>query len=73
VKGDALLPLILNFTLGYAIMKVQENQVELELNGTHHHLLVYSDDVNLLGKNINTIKKIHKNSYVLVRRLITKM
>jgi hypothetical protein len=61
-QGDALSPLFFKFALEYAIVKVQENQMRLKLNGTHQ-FLAYADDVNVLGDNMDTIKK---NSETLI-------
>jgi hypothetical protein len=45
-----------NFPLEYAIRKVQVNQDGMKLNCTHK-LLVYADDVNILGRSVYTITK----------------
>ena len=55
-QADALSPLLFNFALGYAIRRVQVNQGGLKLNGTHQ-VLVYADDVNVLGGSIYTVKE----------------
>jgi hypothetical protein len=48
--------LLLKFALEYVIRKVEKSQVGLKLSGTHQ-LLSYADDTNLLGGNINTVKR----------------
>jgi len=55
-RGDALLPLLFNFSLEYAIRSVQVNQNGLKLNGTHR-FLVFADDVNTLGGRVYTVKE----------------
>jgi len=47
---------LLNFALEYAIRRVQVNQDDLKLNGTHQ-LLTYADYVNILGGSILTLKE----------------
>jgi hypothetical protein len=55
-QGDALSPLLFNCAFEYAIRRLQENQDGLKLNGTIE-LVVYADDVNMLGGSLHTIKK----------------
>ena len=61
-QGDVLSPFLFTFALEYTIKSVQVNQHGLKLNGTHH-LLVYADDVNILGESVHTVKE---NAKVLI-------
>jgi hypothetical protein len=54
-QGNALSPRLFISALKYAI-----GQVGLKLNGTHQ-LLAYADDMNLLGDNLDTIRKKYRN------------
>ena len=53
---DALSPLISNFALEYAIRRVQENRIVLDMNGKYQ-LIVYADDVSMLGEQTQTIRE----------------
>jgi hypothetical protein len=55
-QGDALSPLLFNFSLEYAIRWVQVNKDGFKLNGTHQ-LVVCADGVNILGGSVHTVKK----------------
>ena len=55
-QGDALSPMLSNFALECTIRRVQVNQDGLKLNGTHQ-LLVYADNINILGGSIHTVKE----------------
>ena len=48
--------MLFNFALVYVFRRVQVNQDGLKLNGTHQ-LLVYVDDVNILGGSVHTVKE----------------
>ena len=61
-QGDALSPLLFNFALEYAIRKVQETNLGLDMNGPHQ-VSVYADDVNLIGEDFRTMER---NSDVLL-------
>jgi hypothetical protein len=55
-QGDALLPLLFNFALEYAISTLHVNQDSMKLNGTHQ-LLDCADDINTLGRSVHTVTK----------------
>ena len=48
--------MLFNFALGYAIRRVQVNQDGLKFNDTHQ-VLVYAEDVKIVGESARTIKE----------------
>jgi hypothetical protein len=57
-----------NSALEYAIRRVQVNQDGLKLNGTYQ-LLVYADDINIVGGSKHTINK-NTEAVVVARKEI---
>jgi hypothetical protein len=55
-QGDALSSLLFKFVIEYTISFVHVNQDGLKLNVTHQ-LLVYAEDVNILGGSVCTIQE----------------
>ena len=62
------MPLLFNFAVEYTIRRAQVNQDGLKLNGTHQ-LMVYADDVNILGGSAHTIKE-NAEAVVVARKEI---
>jgi len=59
-QGDALLSMLLNFALKYAIRRISVNQDGLKLNDMNK-LLVYAAYDNILVGSTHTINKKHRS------------
>jgi hypothetical protein len=68
-QGDGLSPLLFNVALKYAIRRVQGNQKGLKVNGKHL-LWAYGADVNVVGENVDTVKKNAEALLDASRRLV---
>jgi hypothetical protein len=65
-QRDVLPPFLFNFVLEHAISRVQVNQDDLKLNGTNQ-LLVYADDIIILGGRVHAIEKNTENLVVATK------
>jgi hypothetical protein len=55
-QRDALSSLLFKFAFDFTIKRVEVKQDGLKLNSTHW-LLVYADDVNILGRSVHNVMK----------------
>jgi hypothetical protein len=69
-QGDALSPLLFTFALDYTIRRVQVKYNGSQLIGTYQ-LLVHSDDVNILGGSVLTLKEKTEASAVAIKETRT--
>jgi hypothetical protein len=67
-QGDALSPLLFNFTLECVIRRIEANQEGLKLNGTHQ-ILIYANDVNISCGSIHTTRKNTEASVIASREI----
>jgi hypothetical protein len=51
-----------------AIRRVQASQEGLKLNGTHQ-ILLYADDINILGGRIHTVRK-NREALLIASKLV---
>jgi hypothetical protein len=58
-QGDALSPLLFNFSLKSAIKKVQANPNGLKLIVTYRYF-IYADNINILGKRKTCDEKLRR-------------
>jgi len=62
-----LSPLLFNFALEYAILKIIEDKKKLTLNGLNQ-LFVYADDIDLIVADLEALQS---NTVVLVGTFVT--
>lgn len=67
-QGGFFSPLLFNFALESAIRRLCVNQQGLKLNGLNgtHQLMVYADDVVLLGGSMCTIERERETGALVV-------
>jgi hypothetical protein len=64
--------LLFNFAVGYTIKWVHVNQNGLKLHCSHQ-LLVYADDVNILGRSVYTMKENAESLLMAIKDIVLEV